>query len=72
MNHHHRDLRVRTSLQPHLGRSPTEPEEIERLVRAARAAGVIVFLKAELERLPWQVQEIIEGEHKRICERSGR
>ena len=69
MNHHHRDLRIRTSLQPHLGESPTEPAEIKRLVRKARAAGVVVFLRDELERMPDMARALIEGEHKRICER---
>lgn len=68
----YREHRIRTSLQPHLGRSPTEPAEIDALVRRARAAGVVVFLRDELERMPWQVQAIIEGEHKRICRQGGR
>jgi hypothetical protein len=70
MNHHHRDLRrsaMRTSLDRVQGETPTPPEVIATLVRKARAEGVIVFLKDELERMPWQVQAIIEGEHRRIC-----
>ena len=71
MNHHHRDLRIRTSLQSRIGESPTEPEVIVALVRRARAAGVVVFLKDELDRMPAMARAIVEGEHKRICERGG-
>lgn len=72
LNGAYREHRIRTSLQPHLGQSPTEPEVIQFLVRQARAAGVVVFLKAELERMPDMARALIEGEHKRICERGGR
>ena len=66
MNHHHRDLRIRTSLQRYVGESATSPEEVERLVRKARAAGVVVFLRADLERIPWTSREIIEAEARRL------
>jgi hypothetical protein len=56
----------RTSLQRHLGTSATPPEVIEALVRKARQAGVIVFLRADLERLPWASRELIETEAKRL------
>jgi len=73
MNHHHVDRRVARSAEcSTAGRSPTEPAEIERLVRKARAAGVVVFLRGELERMPDMARMLIEGEHRRICERSGR
>ncbi len=65
----YRDHRIPTSLQRHVGESPTAPEVIEALVRKARRAGVIVFLKSELERLPDMSRALIESEHKRICER---
>lgn len=68
MNHHHRDLRIRTSLQRYVGESKTSPEEVERLVRKARAAGVVVFLRADLDRLPDMARALIEGEHKRLCD----
>lgn len=71
MNHHHRDNRIRTSLQRHVGESVTPPEVIEALVRRARAAGVVVFLKTELDRMDDMARLLIEGEHKRICQRSG-
>jgi hypothetical protein len=67
MNHHHIDRRVARSAEcSTAGRSPTEPREIQHLVRKARAEGVIVFLKAELERMPWQSREIIEAEARRL------
>ena len=34
----------------------------------ARAAGVIVFLRDELEKLPDMARALIESEHKRLCE----
>lgn len=66
---HYREHRIPTSLQRHVGESATPPEVIEALVRKARAAGVIVFLKTELERLPDMSRALIESEHKRLCER---
>lgn len=65
----YREHRIPTSLQRHVGESATPPEVIEALVRKARAAGVIVFLKTELERLPDMSRALIESEHKRLCER---
>jgi hypothetical protein len=50
------------------GRSPTEPQVIEALVRKARAVGVVVFLQTDLERMPWQSRELIETEAKRLRE----
>jgi D-serine deaminase-like pyridoxal phosphate-dependent protein len=71
MRHHHIDRRVARSAEcSTAGRSPTEPEVIQTLVRRARAAGVVVFLKAELDRMPWQSRELIEAEAKRL--RGGR
>jgi hypothetical protein len=72
MSDRYREHRIRTSLQPFIGNAPTPPEVIEALVRKARAAGVVVFLKAELDRMPDMARALIEGEHKRICERRGR
>lgn len=71
MNHHHRDLRIRTSLQRHVGESATEPGDIAALVRKVREAGVVVFLRDELERMPDMALALIEGEHARICQRNG-
>lgn len=68
----YREHKIRTSLQRHVGESPTDPAVIEHLVRRARALGVVVFLKAELERLPDMSRALIESEHKRLCERGGR
>lgn len=63
------EVRIRGSLEVHLGRSATDPAVIDALVRKARAAGVVVFLKGELERMPDMARAVIEGEHKRICQR---
>lgn len=67
----YREHRIPTSLQRHVGTSATEPHVIEALVRKARQAGVIVFLKSELDKLPDISRALIETEHKRICERRG-
>lgn len=67
MNHHHRDLRrMARSAECRTGITPTDPEVLEALVRKAREAGVVVFLKAELERMPWPSREIIEAEARRL------
>ena len=72
MNQHHRDLRIRTSLQRYVGDSPTDAEEIERLVRKARAAGVVVFTRKHLEDMAPFERVVVEGVHKRLCDRSAR
>lgn len=66
------EAHIRTSLELHIGRSPTEPEAIKAMVRKARDAGVVVFLRDELERMPAIARALIEGEHRRICERGSR
>ena len=73
MNRDRRDFRrvARSAECSTAGRSPTETEVIVALVRRARAAGVVVFLKDELDRMPAMARAIVEGEHKRICERGG-
>lgn len=68
----YREHRIRTSLQRHVGESSTSPEVIAALVRKARAAGVVVFLRDELERLPDMARALIESEHKRLCNNGGR
>lgn len=37
---------------------------------AREKLGVIVFLPGDLERMPPMLRALIEGEHKRCCERS--
>ena len=71
MNRHHRDMRrvARSAECSTVGRSPTEPEVIEAMVRKARALGVTVFLQRDLDRMPDMARALIEGEHRRICER---
>jgi len=68
----YREHRIPTSLQHTVGDAPTSPEVIAALVRKARRAGVIVFLKGELDRMSWHKRELIESEHKRLCEKGGR
>lgn len=50
-----------------VGETATPPAEIHALVRKARQAGVVVFLKPDLEQLPAFERVVIEGVHKRIC-----
>ena len=72
MNHRaDREHRIPTSLSKHVGESATDPAVIAGLVRRAREAGVIVFLKSDLDRMPDMARAFIEGEHKRICEGRG-
>lgn len=63
--------RIRGSLQRHVGEPSTAPAVIKVLVMKARAAGVVVFLKEELDRLPAMSRALIESEHKRLCQRNG-
>lgn len=65
----YREHRIATSLERHLPRQPVSEGVIRRLVAEARAAGVRVFLEADLARMPWASREIIETEHRRLCER---
>lgn len=64
-----REHRIPGSLERTVGDAPTTPEVIAALVRRARRAGVIVFMRDELERLPDISRALIESEHRRICER---
>lgn len=64
----YREHRIRTSLERHLGEAPTTEDELRALVRKARTAGVIVFLRTELDRLPDISRRLIETEHQRLCE----
>ncbi len=64
--------RIKGSLARHVGQAPTAPAVIKNLVRKARALGVIVFLREELEQLPSMSRALIESEHKRLCQRRGR
>lgn len=74
MRHHHQDMRrvARSAECATVGETATPPEVIQALVRKARNAGVIVFLRDEIDRLPDLSRALIEGEHRRICERGGR
>jgi len=64
----HDHIKARSAECRLVGEDVTPPEVIEALVRKARRAGVIVFLKSELERLPETARVTIESVHKRLCE----
>lgn len=67
-----RDHNIARSAECRLaGESTMPPEVIKALVRKARRAGVIVFLKSELAQLPTMTRAVIEGEHRRLFERRG-
>lgn len=76
MNHHHIDRRRNprtTDWEKHLGRSQTEPEEIERLVRRAREElDVMVFTRRDRDEMEPYVRAVVEGAHKRIGNNGGR
>jgi hypothetical protein len=58
--------RPRTSLDHVQGRSPASDATIRAMAAEALKAGVILFLRADLERLPWSSREIIEAEARRL------
>lgn len=74
MNHHHIDRRVARSAEcSTAGRSPTEPEVIERLAAEVYRQGRgIYFSPGDLARMPWPTRDLIEGEARRICSRGTR
>ena len=63
------DVRIRGSLERTVGQAPMSSADLQRLVERAREVGVIVFLRSELDRMPDISRAMIEGEHRRICER---
>lgn len=61
----HRPLR--SCLTPHVGRSPADPDLIERLAtRAYHEDGGIYFTADQLAGMPWQSRELIESEGARL------
>lgn len=65
---HYREHRIRGSLERTVGEDTATPDELRWLVRRARLAGVVVFLRDDLERLPEISRRLIETEHRRLCE----
>jgi hypothetical protein len=63
------EVPIRGSLEHAVGEVRTSTADLQRLVERARKAGVYVFLKHELDRLPDISRALIESEHRRICER---
>ena len=66
-----REHRIPTSLERHLPRQPVSGETLRRLVDEAREAGVIVFLKSELETLPPVDRAVIEAVAQRFAKGRG-
>lgn len=64
--------RPRTSLDRVQPRPIATEAEIRAMAAAALKAGVIVFLRTDLAKLPWQAREIIEAEARRLYGRNGR
>ena len=60
------DHRIRTSLQHVTGKAPTDEATIRAMAAKALKSGVILFLRVDLERLPWSSREIIEAEARRL------
>lgn len=67
--HRYTEHRIPTSLERHLPRQPVSEGALRKLVAEAREAGVVVFLEADLARLPDISRRLIETEHRRLCER---
>lgn len=68
MNHRatYREHRPRSSLDGVQGKAPASEAKIRAMAAEALKSGVIMFLRADLERLPWAAREIIEGEARRL------
>lgn len=69
--HRYAEHRIPTSLERHLPRQTVSGSELRRLVAEARQAGVIVFLKAELDALAPVDRAIIEGAAQRFAKGRG-
>lgn len=67
--HRYAEHRIPTSLERHMPRQPVSEGALRKLVAEARQAGVVVFLEADLARLPDISRRLIETEHRRLCER---
>lgn len=70
MNHRDRYTEhrpIRSSLTPHVGRTPADPDVIKRLAdRAFEEAGFICFTREELARMPEYSRRLIESEALRL------
>lgn len=63
--------RPHTSLDHVQGEAPATEAQIRVMAAKAREAGVIMFLREDLKRLPWSSREIIEAEAARLYGRHG-
>lgn len=64
--------RMRTSLDHVIGKSPSSESDIRAMAVKAREQGVILFLRADLKKLPWAAREIIEAEAARLYGKPGK
>lgn len=69
--HRYIEHRIPTSLERHLPRQPVSSDTLRRLVAEAREAGVIVFLKSELDALTPFDRAMIEGLAQRFAKGRG-
>jgi len=60
------DVRIRGSLEPHVGEPVMGEAELRALAVKALQAGVLVFVRADLARLPWHEQRVIEQAARRL------
>lgn len=58
--------RVRSSLDGVQGREFASEAQIRAMATKALGQGVIMFLRADLQRLPWASREIIETEARKL------
>jgi hypothetical protein len=64
---HYNEHRIANSLGRHLGRSPSDPDVIDRLAcEAYHQNRGIYFTEDQLAAMPWQSRELIESEAGRI------
>lgn len=66
MTDRHREHRISSSLDRVTGKAPTGEAELRAMAARVLKSGVILFLRADLEQLPWTSREIIEGEARKL------
>lgn len=68
----YREHRIRGSLDRFNGQRLASESELRALAAAALDSGVILFLRKDLEKIPWQARELIESEARRLYGRKPR
>lgn len=66
------DVRIRGSLERHVGEAPADDADLRAMAAKAWERGVILFLRADLQGLPWASREIIEAEAARLYGKPGK